>query len=95
MNINLTLPEGSAERLVAALERIAAAAERIAGPPAHTARPEPYDAAYWGYTDNATSRATEEEDRRAAQGFGPDYEKALEYAAAHPAGPGAGNNTER
>lgn len=81
MNINLTLPEGSAERLVAALERIAAAAERIAGPPAHTARPEPYDASLWGYTDNATSRANEEEERREAAGFGRDYEQALEQAA--------------
>ena len=86
MNINLTLPEGSIERLVSALERIASAAERIAGPPLPATEPQPFDRSLWGYSDNATSRQVEQDERREATGYGPDYERAIEYAAFGPPG---------
>ena len=85
MNVSIHLPEGSIERLLSAIERLANAAERIAGPPLLAERPKPYDRSLWGYTDNATSRAVEEEDQREAAGFGPSYEQELEAAAFGPA----------
>jgi hypothetical protein len=81
MNINVHLPEGSIDRLLKAVERIADAAERFVGPAVPVIKPEPFDRSLWGYTDNATSRQVEEEERRAEAGFGPDYERALEAAA--------------
>ena len=84
MNINLTLPEGSIERLVSALERIALAAEKLAGPMIDYEAPKPFDRSLWGYSDNATSRQVEQDERREATGYGPDYERAIEYAAFGP-----------
>jgi len=79
--LNITLPSDVVERLVLALERIADAVELIAGPVVPEPSFTPYPALDWQESSNAQSRAVEEEERREAQGFGPEYERKLEAAA--------------